>query len=140
MVIFATSFLLNKNRVDSYEEDVSRTLEFKTDAWFLPRKIPEKATRVYYDYSNGWGQASSLKTLRFRLPKKDALILRDEIVSKYSARGSSIRSKHDTTRPQIATAAYEELVWSYSAQNHGAIGGIWYHQKKHEFIFYHEQW
>ncbi len=134
------TFILNKSRVGSYEEHVSNILEYKTDAWFLPRKIPEEATSVHYDYSNGWGQGSSSQTLLFRLPINDAEKLRAEIASKYSANRRSKRSKHDTTRPQIATNAYEELVWSYSSQNHGATGGVWYHPEKHEFIFYHEQW
>ena len=135
-MIFGIPFLLNLRRVYVYEDRVAHILSFKTGDWYLPRSIPDEATNVYYNYSEGWGQGGSSNTLRFRLPDEAARSFKAQVVSRNSS-----RKKSDLSRPKLVTAGkYEELVWTSSKGNHGAEGGIWYDPGKREFVFYHQNW
>ena len=132
----ATPFLLNLRRVATYEERVAEILSFKTENWYLPREIPEGATNVYYNYTEGWGQGGSFNTLRFRLPEQEAQQLRNQISSKANSQKIS-----SSSRPEIASSdQYRELVWTTFDGNHGSEGGVWYDVAKHEFIFHHYVW
>jgi len=124
------------HRISEYKERVSRILSFKTENWYLPDKIPEAATNIHYNYTEGWGQGGSSDTLRFRLPERASKELYARIVSENSS-----RQKADSTRPNIvASERYEELVWTAYDGNHGSSGGVWYDPGKHEFIFHHSAW
>jgi hypothetical protein len=135
-MILATPFILNRRRISEYEDRVSHILTFKTENWYLPDKIPEAATGVYYNYSDGWGQGGDTNTLRFRLPEKASKTLHSRIVSENSSQGKS-----DSTRPKIVgSERYEELVWTAYKGNHGSSGGVWYDSGKREFVFHHFVW
>jgi hypothetical protein len=124
-VIYLCPFLLNKYRISKYDDDMKHSRSFKTHCYMFPDKIPEAAINVYYNWN----------TLKFQLPEEEALILRAKIVSRGSVSGGD-----DHARPNVVTSAYKELFWDSSMLNHGTTDGVWYHPKKHEFIFYHDHW
>jgi hypothetical protein len=134
--IFAAPFLLNLRRVSGYEDRVAHILSFKTENWYLPKRIPDAATNVYYNYTEAWGQGDSSNTLRFRLPEVEARELHAQILA-----ANSSQRRSDLSRPKsINSGQLQELVWTAFDGNHGSKGGVWYDVDKREFVFHHYAW
>ncbi len=136
VMMMASPSLINLRRVSIYEERVAEILSFKSENWYLPRTIPKEATKVYYNYTEAWGQGGSSNTLRFRLPEREARQLLKQIPV-----NTNPQTNPSPSRPKIARSdRYEELVWTTFGENHGSEGGVWYDSSRHEFIFHHDVW